>query len=741
MKKISFYFVRIFFGVLFISLFFIPLSIFPLNLLDVQAAKPAVFSIFDVITGSEKTKTLIQSFSLSPFFYIQLYLPLSALFLLASLFIKKNTDVLCRFIILFGLTLYVFIAAVCMITFANCLRWFFNLPPYVYAAVLVCLVCHIYMTFYSISHHKNSKTEYETIKKIKEQEAESSEKKGWYLSIKIKVLLTILTTIIALLSIFTFFILRDYKKMITAAVSDMGRSKAEQTAAVYESADGKNDKIAQFFSEQARSNAFSNTPFERIDVIIAKDPEPLYLEEIDSNTILPPYNVFAYTTGRPGRVPEEEKAVSAEDAWDYLKRYQKGSYRIEPVYDKVKRTSKYIHPVTLSRARGHRLYGFAIVIYRTELLMEEYFQTQVFVFTLGAAFLYIVVIITIFLSDFITTPLIYLRYNVHDSTTRLSAILSGGGKVGYDALDFNDDIKSKDEIRDLSLEIGNLISLIRGIIPFISNATLKYADRDSNPRLSVIKDLCFLFTDIRGFTSMCEGRPAKEVVNLLNHYLELEAQIIIKNHGDIDKFAGDEMMAFFSGARKEYNACKAAMEIRTAMREEQKRSLEKGKTIVSMGIGINSGKVVFGSVGSRTRMDFTSIGDTVNLAARLEGANKAYGSKAIISEAVYKNVQEYFVCRELDLLTVKGKKEPVRIYEILQSEKKAEKTVYDIKELFEKGLKYYRQQNWDKAESAFSECSQRFGDMPSVIFLDRIRHFRKSPPDADWNGVFNLKVK
>ena len=200
-------------------------------------------------------------------------------------------------------------------------------------------------------------------------------------------------------------------------------------------------------------------------------------------------------------------------------------------------------------------------------------------------------------------------------------------------------------------------------------------------------------------------------------------------------------MAFFAGARKEYNACKAAMEIRKAMRKAQELSLQDGSDYVSMGIGISTGRVIFGSVGSSKRKDFTSIGDTVNIAARLESANKAYGSKAIITEAVFEKLQGSFICRELDLLTVKGKSEPIRIYEILQQKEGAETKIFEIRDFFQKGLNYYRRQNWDKAEAAFKECVERYNDMPSVIFLDRIRHFRKNPPPEKWDGVFELKVK
>ena len=188
------------------------------------------------------------------------------------------------------------------------------------------------------------------------------------------------------------------------------------------------------------------------------------------------------------------------------------------------------------------------------------------------------------------------------------------------------------------------------------------------------------------------------------------------------------------------------MQIRAAMREQQQLSMESGLTYVSIGIGINTGNVTFGPVGSRTRKDFTSIGDTVNLAARLESANKAYGSKSIISDAVYQKLRGMFICRELDFITVKGKTEPVRIYEILQQKSQATKNNADgklneIKNLFEKGLEFYRKQKWADSEECFSECALKYNDLPSVVFLDRINHFKTNPPPKDWDGVFKMSVK
>ena len=526
---------------------------------------------------------------------------------------------------------------------------------------------------------------------------------------------------------------------MTESVSNIGCAQAEQTASVYDSADGLYEKIQHFFETQKESNSFTNAPYERIDIIITDSKESFYLEEITDSTQLPEYQIFAYTTGKPSQINAEDKSISSVNALEYVKRFKNGSYRKSPIYNKTTREYKFYHPVSFGRKSGRKLVGFSVVTYKQELLMKQYFQTKVFAITMSILFLYFCFFITLFLSDTMINPLLYLRTNVRKTSNSIKDILSGSAKINQEDFDYEDCIKTNDEIKDLSVEIGNLVSLIRGIVPYISFSTLKNAEKDS--KKSTSRELCFLFTDIRGFTSLCEGLPPKDVVNILNHYLDIETQIILNNGGDVDKFVGDEMMAFFAGPKKEFNACKAAMEIRAAMREEQEKSKNDESTFVSIGIGINTGKVVFGPIGSSTRMDFTSIGDTVNLAARLESANKVYGSKSIITEAVFAKLHDKFICRELDFITVKGKTEPVRIYEILQEKNKAEDKIFEIKNLFEQGLELYRQQKWKEAFKLFDLNARKYHDYPSIVFIDRIRHFAKNPPPKDWDGVFVMKTK
>ena len=730
--KFFFYFCRIFPALVITVLFCCPLSMMQVNLYDTETPHTLLFPFLIPLVKDANFYAPI----LKLLFYSVYFLPATVIVLITSIFVKKISNKILYYLVLVSLTLYLFCSISCMIICANTSLWFIQLPRYIYTLFVFAVLAHLALSITGITYRRINTTEYAEFKQLKNEEEDKKKKK---ISIKTKLTLSIIGAITVILFSFMVLILRRYQNLITETVTDAGRTHAEQTAAIYETAEGKNDKISYFFSQQKKSNTYADSPFERIDIIISSVNAHIYLESIDAETELPPFDVLAYTTSKASAIPQEEKSLTEEQAREYLKRYETGAYRKTPVYNKTYGTCKFIYPVTLTRQAGSKLVGFTIVTYREDVLMKPYFQTKVAVFALSAVFLYLSVILTLFLADYIADPLLLLRTNVRKTSNSLSTLLSGRGKVLPETIQFEDVIKTHDEIKDLSNEISDMVTLIRGTVPYISFSTLKHADNESKKSLS--RELCFLFTDIRGFTTLCEGRAPKEIVSMLNHYLDLETEIILKNGGDIDKFVGDEMMAFFAGPRKEYNACKAAMEIRTAMKEQQQLSKESGDDVIQMGIGINTGNVVFGSVGSKTRMDFTSIGDTVNLANRLEGANKAYGSKAIITEAVYEKLNDSFICRELDFITVKGKTEPVRIYEILQLKTKSSAKLLEIKTLFERGLYFYRKKQWEKSSEYFMACYKKYNDMPSKIFIDRIRHFKISPPPAKWDGVFEMRVK
>lgn len=737
-QSFLFYFNRLFPALAITVLFCLPFSMLSVDFYEPEAVSQLLIPYKIIKISDAEFYAPVLKFLLNSIYF----LPLTFILLAVSIFVKKIPHKLLYGFVLASLTIYLFCSISCMIICANSILWFRKLPAFIYLLFGFALCSHLALSITGIRNqrlHNPFYAEYRLIHQEEIKQLKNQKKRYRRTSLKTKLTLIIIGTITIILFSFMSLILRRYQNLITETVTEAGRTTAEQTAAIYETAEGKNEKISYFFNQQKKSNEYADSPFERIDIIISGTNSNIYLETITSETRLPEFNIFAYTTGRPSKISPEEKVLTEEQAADYIKRFQTGAYRKTPIYNKNNGTCRFVYPVTLSRKAGSKLIGFSIVTYREDILMKPFFQTKVSVFVISAVFLYLSIILTFFLSDYIANPLLFLRTNVRKTSTSLSALLSGRGKISPDIIQFDDTIETNDEIKDLSTEIDGMVSLIRGIVPYISFSTLKHADTDS--RKSINRELCFLFTDIRGFTTLCEGRAPKEIVSMLNHYLDIETEIILKNGGDIDKFVGDEMMAFFAGPRKEYNACKAAMEIRAAMKEQQQLSQEAGNDVIQMGIGINTGKVVFGSVGSKTRMDFTSIGDTVNLAARLEGANKAYGSKAIITEAVYEKLNDTFICRELDFITVKGKTEPVRIYEILQLKSKSSEKLSDIKNLFETGLLFYRHKQWEKSEKYFMECYKKYNDLPSKVFLSRILHFKITPPPAKWDGVFEMKVK
>jgi adenylate/guanylate cyclase catalytic domain protein len=750
--------------VIFVALIFLPFGMDKMDLVN-HTRTPQLLYPFTVLVSG-----LVQQNFL--FFYVSCFsfflLPVAFLIIFISIFNKRITQNIVIISAFVAVTCYLAAAISGMTVFANTIRWFQSLSILVYTAFFLALTFHIFLISYGITLIKARNETYSAYKqlileseKTEESDKQPENKKKFNIKrqvqeligrikspqkkthLKSKIAGVILIAIIIIISVFIYTDLKNYKLLLTQNVNTTGKNQAEQVAAIYGFSDGLHAKISAFLEGIKKTNASSPFPHRRVDIITTDSKEPVFLDKIDNTTVLPDFNVFSYTTeqGAVRNIPAEEKRITAEEAALYIKHFQNINTRSQPIYKADKRMCLYVHPITFSRKDGQRLVGFSVVTYMKEILDRPYFQAKVFIFALAAIFLYAAIIITLFLADFIAEPIIQLCVNIRKTTNILNEIFSGNAKIDAHKLVFDDNLKTRDEIKTLSKEIKNIITLVRGMLPYISFHTLRNAEKDVGSK-SISRNLCFLFTDIRGFTKLCEKLPAREVILMLNRYLNIETKIIFDNGGDVDKYVGDEMMAFFAGPKKEINACKAAMEIREALYREQLAALKVGRETISLGIGINTGYVIFGPVGSETRKDFTSIGDTVNLAARLEGANKQYGSKTIISEAVYNNLGNAFICRELDYITVKGKTEVVRIFEVLQEAKKnTGDKIYDLKKLFETGLDYYRQRKWKTAEKYFLECVEKYNDKPAKVFLERIEHYRSSPPPADWKGVFVMRVK
>lgn len=256
-----------------------------------------------------------------------------------------------------------------------------------------------------------------------------------------------------------------------------------------------------------------------------------------------------------------------------------------------------------------------------------------------------------------------------------------------------------------------------------------------------------LFSDIRGFTSIAESLGPQETVSLLNEYFTLMVDCIQHEGGMLDKFIGDAIMAAF-GMPVSHNddpdrAVRTAIEMIQALKQFNLDNKAKGKSPIDIGIGINTDIVVSGNIGSRKRMDFTVIGDGVNLASRLESACKQYAAHILISENTYKNLRGTYLTREIDRVVVKGQSVPVSIYEVLEYHDEVSfPHAMEVIGHFKDGIKKYRLGLWDKAIEAFTQVLKLHeGDKVSQIYIERCQYFQQQPPGDDWDGVWRMTSK
>ncbi|UCE05315.1 MAG: adenylate/guanylate cyclase domain-containing protein [bacterium] len=260
------------------------------------------------------------------------------------------------------------------------------------------------------------------------------------------------------------------------------------------------------------------------------------------------------------------------------------------------------------------------------------------------------------------------------------------------------------------------------------------------------KTLTVLFSDIRSFTTYSEKYQPEIVVQRLSEYLTGMVDVIFKHGGTLDKFVGDEIMALYGApyyfANHAERACQTALDMVGALRRLQKNWSEKEVEYFQIGIGINTGKVIVGNLGSIQLFDYTVIGDEVNLGARLEGANKHYSTTIITSESTYNEVKGKAIVRELDHVRVKGKTRPVKIYELrgMHSLPAIEKDL--IIDVYTYALDLFKQRKWNKALKEFRRVLRYFpSDGPSRLYTLRCLEFMESPPPEDWDGVYEFAVK
>ena len=253
------------------------------------------------------------------------------------------------------------------------------------------------------------------------------------------------------------------------------------------------------------------------------------------------------------------------------------------------------------------------------------------------------------------------------------------------------------------------------------------------------KELTVLFSDIREFTHLSETLPPDTLTKLLNLFLTPMTDIVFKYQGTLDKYMGDAIMAFFGAPLEQNdhaeNACHTALDMVAALKTLQKGWEIDGIPEISIGIGINTGPMSVGNMGSDVLFDYTVVGDHVNLGSRLENLNREYGTNIIISEYTHRYLTDTFISRELDIVRVKGRTEPVKIFELIGTEEPFHEWS-TFKELFENGLRAYRSQRWDEGVREFEKALKiRPDDGPTKLYLQRCTLLQSKGSPPKWDGI------
>jgi len=252
------------------------------------------------------------------------------------------------------------------------------------------------------------------------------------------------------------------------------------------------------------------------------------------------------------------------------------------------------------------------------------------------------------------------------------------------------------------------------------------------------REVSILFSDIRGFTTLSESLSPEELVRLLNDYLSPMTRIVMEEKGTLDKFIGDAVMAIYNAplnvAEHAGHACRSAVKMLDRLQHLNAGFAKRGMPQIDIGIGINTGEAVVGNMGADIRFDYTAIGDTVNLASRLEGLNKLYGTHILVSGLTKSQAGDGFLFREVDLVRVKGKHEPVAVYQLLTE-------MPEFHREYAEGLALYRSAEFARAKEIFARIAEVNNDKLSALYVSRCLEFGAAPPPEAWDGVYVALVK
>jgi class 3 adenylate cyclase len=340
-------------------------------------------------------------------------------------------------------------------------------------------------------------------------------------------------------------------------------------------------------------------------------------------------------------------------------------------------------------------------------------------------------------------------------------LLLGTAAVEHGALDTVVPVTSRDEIGSLTQSFNSMVGELR-VKARIRDTFGKYVDPRivagllDRPELTEAKgsrrEMTILFCDMKGFTVLSEGMTPAALVNVLNRYITVMSEPVRRNNGIIDKYIGDGIMAFwgppFTSAEEHPGlACLAALDQLAGLASfcaelPELIGLRRGVPDIDIRIGIATGDVVVGNIGSEQIRNYTVIGDAVNLASRLEGANKTYGTRALVNETTNHFAADLIETREIDQVLVVGKTEAQRVFELLGRKGEVADERLALRDTFEEALAAYRRKDWHEARARFEGCLEIMpGDGPSKVFLGRIAQFCTAAPSPDWDCVWSLVEK
>jgi class 3 adenylate cyclase len=359
-----------------------------------------------------------------------------------------------------------------------------------------------------------------------------------------------------------------------------------------------------------------------------------------------------------------------------------------------------------------------------------------------------------------TLGLIFAGFVTRSLVDPVKRLLGGTRAVEAGDLDVEILVKTHDELATLATSFNHMVVGLREkehiretfgqyVDPRIVRGLLeKHLPTDGGER----RVMTVFFSDLEGFTRLCEGLTPDAAVRFLNRYFSMMSDVVRSQQGIVDKYIGDSVMAFwgppFTDASDHARLCCTAaleqMEKLEAFRAwlPEMFGVRQGLPEVNVRMGIASGEVTVGNIGSETSRGYTVIGDTVNLASRLEQANKFYGTSILVSESTRTLAGEGLAFREIDSLRVAGKLEPVRVFELMGVSSEMNEAGQQLVQGYEAGLARYRARDWEAAEAAFLACLDIAAtDRPSDVMLQRIAAFRQTPPAADWDGVWIAATK